>query len=186
MTRSKWLKQDSPSPEAISKVRNNYKSQTHPLSRLEGDVGSHPPCYSRGACTDLLRRAWGQDMTSWDCLGFCSTHARPSSASRTWAWSPCRPRSDEARGKVLPAAKKASSELSIFTPAGSKHQNWAKSSGQCFCGQLKEWAGDQKGNLPCTDMNLVSTHHCSNRIESGKSSRILNDYLQHHTFMLLL
>ena len=110
MTRSKWLKQDSPSPEAISKVQNNYKSQTHPLSRLEGNVGSHPPCYSRGACTDLLRRAWGQDMTSWDCLASCSTHARPSSASRTWAWSPCRPWSDGARGKVLPAAKKASSE----------------------------------------------------------------------------
>ena len=38
------------------------KSQTYPLSRLEGDVGPHAPGDAGGPCTDLLRRPWQQEL----------------------------------------------------------------------------------------------------------------------------
>ena len=54
-------------------------------------------------------------LRMWKCL----TYARPSSAGQTWAWSPCR-RGRCGRcgvglwgGTTLPAAQKASSELSL-------------------------------------------------------------------------
>ena len=103
---------------------------SHPLSRLEGDVGSHPPGDARGACADLLRCPW-----RWKCQinklgGETSwTHSRPSSAGQTWAWSPCRRgrcwRAGGGQGGTeLPAAQKASSELSLSTM--SKHQSVPK------------------------------------------------------------
>ena len=103
---------------------------SHPLSRLEGDVGSHPPGDARGACADLLRCPW-----RWKCQinklgGETSwTHSRPSSAGQTWAWSPCRRgrcwRGGGGQGGTeLPAAQKASSELSLSTM--SKHQSVPK------------------------------------------------------------
>ena len=94
---------------------------SHPLSRLKGDVGSHPPGDARGACADLLRCPW-----RWKCQidklgGETSwTHSRPSSAGQTWAWSPCRcGRCGRAgrggrEGTTLPAAQKASSEPDHF------------------------------------------------------------------------
>ena len=185
----------------------NYKSQTHPLSRLEGDIGSHPPCDARGACTDLLRRAWGQDMTIWDCLGSCSTHARPSSASRTWAWSPCRPWSDGARGKVLPAAKKASSEpnfcsqlrpifiltnfpwKSVLRVIASRHGSMFKVS--CtgvmakpfMCYPPHHWSTQTYLNVWCNCWSLMSTHVSGNikmwKISFGKSIFNSQSYVKH-------
>ena len=35
---------------------------SHPLSRLQCDVGSHAPGDAWGACTDLLRRTWKQNI----------------------------------------------------------------------------------------------------------------------------
>ena len=35
---------------------------SHPLSRLQGDVGPHAPGDAWGACTDLLRRTWKQNI----------------------------------------------------------------------------------------------------------------------------
>ena len=172
---------------------------SHPLSRLESDVGPHAPGDAWGPCADLLCRPWKQELgenqprqrrKSW-------THSRPSSAGQTWAWSPCRRGrcgragrgGGQRGGKTLPAAQKASSELSLSTPPMSKHQktftlnyDWPTITEVFLEGWVIEGVGRQcfspvKINLAMTPLRLL--HDVITRIvvKSWKDGKVPTTFI---------
>ena len=54
----------------------------------------------------LLRDFWDSDLDGWLTVREWPGQHSQFLQCRTWAWSPCRPWSDGARGKVLPTAKR--------------------------------------------------------------------------------